>query len=139
MVHDILLWYLWVQAFALGGWLIAARWLDGLPDHGYGISKVIGLVMGGFAYWASVTFGFSSNHSGAALLGLSVVWLAGLWLRGASAQCLPPLAYIFCTELLFGLAFVGWSIVRAYSPQIISAGGETVSYTHLTLPTTPYV
>jgi len=25
MLGDILRWYLWVQAFALGGWLIASR------------------------------------------------------------------------------------------------------------------
>jgi YYY domain-containing protein len=124
MLGDILLWYLWVQAFALGGWLIASRWLAGLPDRGYGISKVVGLVVGGFAYWAGVTSGFSSNHGGAALLGLVAVWLAGFWLRGAPAQHLPLLPYIACAELLFGLAFVGWSAVRAYSPEITSAGGE---------------
>jgi len=127
MFGDVLLWYLWVQAFALGGWLIAARWLAGLPDRGYGISKVVGLVIGGFAYWAGVTLGLSGNHAGAALLGLAAVWLAGLWLHKATpaaAQALPPLPYLVLIELLFALSFLGWSIVRAHSPEIVSAGGE---------------
>ncbi len=116
MLRDILLWYLWVQAFAFGGWLIASRWLAGLPDRGYGISKVVGLIVGGFAYWAGVTLGFSSNHSGAALLGLAIVWLAGLWLQYDPARV--PLTYLVSSEFVFALAFVGWSLVRAYSPKI---------------------
>jgi YYY domain-containing protein len=124
MLGDILRWYLWVQAFAFGGWLIASRWLAGLPDRGYGISKVVGLVVGGFAYWAGVTLGLSGNHSGAALLALAAVWLIGLWLRRAATDPLPPLPYLAVVELLFGLAFAGWSLVRAYSPEITSAGGE---------------
>ncbi len=124
MLGDILLWYLWVQAFALGGWLIASRWLAGLPDRGYGISKVVGLIVGGFAYWAGVTLGLSGNHSGAALLALAAVWLIGLWLRRAATDLLPPLPYLAAVELLFALAFAGWSLVRAYSPEITSAGGE---------------
>jgi len=124
MLGDILRWYLWVQAFALGGWLIASRWLAGLPDRGYGISKVVGLVVGGFAYWAGVTLGLSGNHSGAALLALAAVWLIGLWLRRAATDPFPPLPYLAVVELLFALAFAGWSLVRAYSPEITSAGGE---------------
>ncbi len=124
MLGDILRWYLWVQAFALGGWLIASRWLAGLPDRGYGISKVVGLVVGGFAYWAGITLGLSGNHSGAALLALAAVWLIGLWLRRAATDPFPPLPYLAVVELLFGLAFAGWSLVRAYSPEITSAGGE---------------
>ena len=129
---DVLLWYLWTQAFAFGGWLIAARWLGALPDQGYGIGKMLGLTLGGFAYWAGVTLGFSANHAGAALLALVVVWSVGLWLRYTTgdAECAPHGAHrpwrasFVVAEALFVLAFVGWAIVRAHSPEIMSAGGE---------------
>lgn len=130
-MRDALLWYLWLQALAFGGWLIASRWLTRLPDRGYGVSKALGLALGGFGYWAAVTLGFSTNHVGAALLALAGVWGVGLWLRyGArdtsrAAQAPARLAtFVIAAEALFALAFAGWSIVRAYSPDIMSAGGE---------------
>ena len=129
---DLLLWYLWMQAFAFGGWLIASRWLRALPDQGYGVGKILGLTLGGFAYWAGVTLGFSANHAGAALLALAVVWSVGLWLRHTTHDAHHALRIthrasrmpFVVTEVLFALAFVGWAIVRAYSPDIMSAGGE---------------
>ncbi|BCX03006.1 MAG: hypothetical protein KatS3mg053_0944 [Candidatus Roseilinea sp.] len=159
-MRDALLWYLWVQAFAFGGWLIASRWLGRLPDQGYGVGKTLGLALGGFAYWAAITLGFSLNHAGAALLALAVVWGIGLWLcyeahnakrhtqdagrktddagrktqdaEQTSASCVLRLSsfvfripsFVIVTEALFALAFAGWVIVRAYSPDIMSAGGE---------------
>ncbi|MFC1465368.1 MAG: DUF2298 domain-containing protein [Candidatus Brachytrichaceae bacterium NZ_4S206] len=151
-MRDALLWYLWMQAFAFGGWLIASRWLWRLPDQGYGVGKTLGLVLGGFCYWAAVTLGFSTNHAGTALMALAAVWGIGLWLRydaenakrktqdaghktddtkrkmqdvGRTASSVFRLpSFVVVTEVLFTLAFVGWTIVRAYSPDIMSAGGE---------------
>ncbi len=130
-MRDALLWYLWLQAFAFGGWLIASHWLARLPDRGYGVSKALGLALGGFGYWAAVTLGFSTNHVGAALLALAGVWGVGLWLRyGArdtsrATQAPARLAnFVIASEALFALAFAGWSLARAYSPDIMSAGGE---------------
>jgi len=129
---DLVLWYAWAQAFALGGWLIAARWLRNLPDRGYGIGKVLGLLLGSFAYWALVTLGFARNNTGAALLGLAVVCALALVLilldarsKTQDAPVLRPAsAVIIVTELLFALGFITWAVVRSYSPDIQSAGGE---------------
>ena len=41
-------------------------------------------------------------------------------------------------SLCFGGAFVGWNIPSLMAPAAI-IGFISVSYTHLTLPTTPYV
>jgi len=129
---DLLLWYLWMQAFAFGGWLVASRWLCALPDQGYGVGKMLGLTLGSFAYWAAVTLGFSANHAGAALLALAMVWSIGFWLRHTthhvhraphSTHRLWRMPFVVA-EVLFVLAFVGWAIVRAHSPEIMSAGGE---------------
>lgn len=126
---DVLLWYLWAQAFALGGSLIASRWLRALPDRGYGLGKPLGLLLGGFAYWVLVTIGFSMNNAGAALLALACVWVAGLALRMTDdrqrdASNLKRQSSIIVTEVLFALGFIAWAVVRAYSPDIQYAGGE---------------
>jgi YYY domain-containing protein len=125
---DVLLWYVWAQAFALGGSLVASRWLHALPDRGYGLGKPLGLLLGGFAYWMIVTLGFSMNNAGAALMALASVWVIGIALRmlqDAPAQ--PAIGNpqsVIVTEVLFALGFIAWVIVRAYSPEIREAGGE---------------
>jgi YYY domain-containing protein len=129
---DLVVWYAWAQAFALGGWLIAARWLRNLPDRGYGIGKALGLLLGSFAYWALVTLGFAHNNTGAALLGLAAVLALAIVLvvfdgrrKTQDAPVLRPASsVIIVTELLFALGFIAWAVVRSYSPDIQSAGGE---------------
>jgi YYY domain-containing protein len=145
---DVLLWYVWMQAFAFGGWLIASRWLRGLPDRGYGVSKALGLLLGAFAYWILVIFGFSLNNVGAVLLALAVVWGVGLlllaaddrrqtmdaesakhgrWMmvvhRPTSPERVEGSIVVIC-ELIFALAFLIGAIYRSYNADIISAGGE---------------
>ena len=44
----------------------------------------------------------------------------------------------FRAQSLFSQSFIGESSLRFFSPPSLD-GFETVSYTHLTLPTTPYV
>ncbi len=126
---DAILWYLWAQTFALGGSLIASRWLRALPDRGYGLGKPLGLLLGGFAYWMLVLLGLSMNNAGAALMALALVWGVGLTLRAmrnaptqsANTNRKPA---IITAEALFALGFIAWVIVRAFSPDIREAGGE---------------
>lgn len=132
---DALIWYAWMQAFALGGWLVAARWLRLLPDRGYAVGKALGLMLGAFAYWAAVTLGLSLNNAGAALLGLAAVWVLAIAWRAFDGRAsdgpirpwradLPPPVVVVATEIIFALSFFGWSLVRAYSPDIMYVGGE---------------
>jgi YYY domain-containing protein len=128
---DVLLWYLWAQAFALGGSLIASRLLQNLPDRGYAVGKALGILFGGFAYWMFVTLGFSQNNTGAALLALVAVWVAGIGLQVTSdvsrlpfEELKPQTSNVIFTEFLFLVGFLSWAVVRAYSPNIEYAGGE---------------
>lgn len=131
-MSDIILWYIWMQVFALGGWFVASRCLGGLPDHGYGISKPLGFLLAGFAYWMVVTLGLAPNAPGAILLALVLVILAGLTLgrllpRQEPARpfvWLPRPSVIIATELIFGIAFVLCAVYRSYTPDIVEAGGE---------------
>jgi YYY domain-containing protein len=129
---DLLIWYIWVQVFSLCGWWVASHWLRQLPDRGYGISKALGVLLGGFAYWMVVSLGLSKNEPGAILLALALVALMGLLLRQVrrvsttGAAPLPPLrpSAIIAAEVLFALAFVACAVYRAYNPEIVEAGGE---------------
>jgi YYY domain-containing protein len=148
---ELLLWYFWMQAYAIGGSLVARAWLRNLPDRGYGIGKAAGLLLGGFFYWITVTLGWSSNTTGAALLGLAAVWVLGFAVNGGRltedreqkteegspssvrrpqssvGRLLPSVLRspaIVITEILFAVAYVGWAYVRAYTPEILESGGE---------------
>lgn len=130
----IIIWYAWMQVFALGGWLVTSSWLRRLPDRGYGISKITGVIIGGFTYWWSVTLGFAHNDSGAVILAITSVIALGLVLLyvrshtnteyAASLVALPSGRVIVCTELVFALSFFAAAIYRAYNPEIMEAGGE---------------
>ena len=141
---DALLWYAWIQVFALAGWLIASRWLRGLADRGYGLSKALGLLLGGFVYWISVTLGLAENNTGAVLLALAVLFVVGFVLRRLRDDGRPttddgsltvvgrrssvvsalPFSVILTTELLFAIAFAVCALYRAYNPAIVESGGE---------------
>ena len=131
---DAIVWYLWMQVFGIAGWLLSRRLLGGLPDRGYGASKTLGLILGGFAYWILVTLGLAANNTGAVLLALIAVAVAALGLairRGGSLAQTPirislrsiP-SYIWWTEGAFLAAFALCALFRAYVPDINEAGGE---------------
>ncbi len=136
---ELFLWYTWMQAYGIGGSLIARAWLRHLPDRGYGVGKAAGLIFGAFVYWITVTLGWASNSVGAALLGLAAVWALAIAVNGgqrtkgslpssfaalvnAGIRRLPTV--IIVTEVLLLAAFVGWATVRAYTPEITDSGGE---------------
>ena len=75
---DVILWYIWIQAFALGGSLLARHWLSNLPDRGYGVGKALGILLAAYAYWLFVNLGWAQNNIGAVLMALATVWVAGI-------------------------------------------------------------
>ena len=136
---ELFLWYVWMQAYGIGGSLIARAWLRHLPDRGYGVGKAAGLIFGAFVYWITITLGWASNSTGTALLGLALVWAVAIAVNGrqwaeanrpssimgrltAGIRRLP--AVVVATEALLLVTFVGWAYVRAYTPEIADSGGE---------------
>ncbi len=125
----VLVWYLWLQAFALGGSLITRRWLRRLPDGGYGAGKAAGLLFGAFFFWIGVTLGLLNNTTGAVLFALVLVWALGLSLSSLGPARIAdvftrPTRAVVITEVLFAAVYLLWVGVRAYAPEITEAGGE---------------
>jgi YYY domain-containing protein len=124
-MQELLLWYVWVQAFALGGAWLARAWLRRLPDRGYGIGKAAGVLFGAFFYWAIVALGWAPNGAGAAAFGLAALWAAAFAANRAVRDTrATPRAAIVLAEAVFLVFFLGWSYVRSYTPEIIESGGE---------------
>jgi YYY domain-containing protein len=142
---DILTWWFLIELIGIAVLPVAFRFFRNLPDRGYAFAKPLGLLLIAYPFWLLTTLGFLTNTRGAvALVAVSVAalswWLAGrpqttddrpqtnvaggnrkskienqksvlIWLQQNKSLLLS-------TELVFTLAFLAWTFVRAYMPEI---------------------
>ena len=117
-----------VQVFGLAALPLCLRLFRHLPDSGYGLSKPLGLLLAGWAFWIMTTFGWLHNIIGGIIVTLALLAATGLFIFSSThsslTNLLPHWRTIFVTELLFALAFAAWCLVRAHMPRIETAGGE---------------
>ena len=75
-----MLWFFsWYLTVTLLGWLtfpLVFRLFPALADRGYSLSRAVGLLVWGYAFWLLTSLGVSQNDVGGLLLGLII--LAGL-------------------------------------------------------------
>jgi len=135
----VLVWWLVAQLVGLLALPLAYRVFKGLPDRGFAFARPLGLLLAGFIFWLAGSLGLLRNDLGGVLAALAV--LAGLSLYfGRSALGLgrkpqddvPTLwqfirqnkGVVIATEALFLIVLAGWSLYRAYAPEITTTGGE---------------
>jgi uncharacterized membrane protein len=126
----ILIWWLVTTIFGLIGWPLAFSLLSRLPDRGFAFIRPMGLLTTGYILWLGGSFRLLQNNVGGILVAMGLVLALGLiWQRQqVRAGSLAPWAwlrqewrYALSIELLFSLAFVGWTIFKAYNPNIETA------------------
>jgi len=125
-MYSFLAWYLTVS---LLGWLsfpLAYRLLPGLKDRGYSLARTLGLLIWGYCFWMLASLGIVQNDTGGLVLAaIIVVGLAAFALQGEKgileirSWLKAQLRLVLVIEVLFGLAFVAWTVVRAANPEII--------------------
>jgi YYY domain-containing protein len=118
---------LWYIVISLVGWLtvpLAYRLLPALADRGYLFGRTLGWLLWGFLFWLLASLGVVHNDAGGLLLALLGLIALSLWaLRGGYLQELTGwlrqhLGMVLQGEVLFLLAFAGWTLVRAANPDI---------------------
>src|SRR5438270_136833 len=126
---EAFVWWLTLELLGVISLPVAAVALRALPDRGYAVAKVLGLLLTG---WLAYTLAMMQLASfGRGLLFLSAAALAAfsfwlLWRRGKALLAEMQLLfrnswfvrYVAAAEILFALAFISWAIVRSYSPDI---------------------
>ncbi len=121
---SIVLWYL---TLTLTGWLafpLAYRLLPALKDRGYALSRALGLLLWGYAFWLMASLGLGHNTAGGALTALAL--LASLSLT-AGWKHRRRIAYwlyenrgvVLVTEAAFLLAFAAAVYVRGIIPEAV--------------------
>lgn len=122
MVLRLIVWYF---TLLILGWItfpISFRIFAKLPDRGYALSRVLGLLLWGFGFWLLASLGVLQNSSGGILLVLTAVIGISVWCGWRHKQIL--LAWIsehwrliLMTEVLFWISFTFLALVRASNPD----------------------
>lgn len=117
-------WYLLVSLVGLVTFPLAFRLLPGLPGRGYAFSRILGLLLWGYAHWLLSSLGFLPNDLGGILFVLLLLIGAGAWTwKRLEAGALRAWwderrRMVWTVEVLFLAAFGLWTLVRAANPAI---------------------
>jgi len=120
-----IIWYILITIIGFVSFPIAYRLLPALPDRGYAISRILGLLIWGYVFWVLASLGVLRNDIGSLILGLIVLIGLSYWgLRGNKIRELRSWfnqnrSLVISVEVIFVLAFAGWTIVRAANPEIL--------------------
>jgi len=122
---SFVLWYLVISTIGLLTFPIAFRLLPKLPDRGYSLSRILGLLIWGYVFWMLASLGILQNTSGGLLLALAIVLGVSVWsAREITRKELLQWwknnrIFVICVEGFFLVAFGLWAYVRAANPEIV--------------------
>lgn len=123
-MSSFLSWYLLIT---LLGWItfpLAYRLFPALADRGYTLSRAFGLMLWGFIFWLSATFGIAQNDLGGLLLSLAVLAGLSVWaIANRQSEIVNWMGgnrrLILTAELLFLIAFGFLAFFRSANPEIL--------------------
>lgn len=120
---DIVIWWLALELIGISALPIALYVGRNLKDGGYSISKPLGLLLLTYFTWI---ISYLSGYSLTPILlssGITIALSLVFYFKNKPLK-LPDKKYVLKFEMLFFLAFVIFSVIRAYSPDIYWTGGE---------------
>ncbi len=119
---DIVIWWLVLEIIGLAALPIASQVSRNLKDKGYSAAKPLGLLLLTFISWIISFFAGYSYYS--VLLSLGIIGACSLAICFIKGQPGIDKKHVLYFEPLFFLCFVGFTVIRAYSPDIYWTGGE---------------
>ncbi|VVB96029.1 Uncharacterised protein [uncultured archaeon] len=115
-------WYLFVLFLGIISLPITGSVCRNLPDRGYSVSKILGILMFSYISWIlSYAIGYSRFEIFLALL-LLCIFSGYVYLK--SGTCTDRGLFLR-NEIIFGLVFLLFLVIRSYNPEI--HGGEKVN------------
>ena len=121
MIWQLVKWYF---LLLLLGWLtfpLAYRLFRRLPDRAYALSRVLGLLLWGFAFWFLTSLNILQNNPGSILFGLALLIGMSIWAGWGHWQEIwawvkDHWRLIVASEVVFLVAFSFMVLVRACDP-----------------------
>lgn len=122
MIFRLLFWYLGIMFL---GWMtfpISYRLFSKLPDRGFTLSRILGLLLWGFGFWILGSLGILQNKPGSILFVLLIMLLISLFSgwkikREIIEWIKDHHRLIMMTEMVFTISFVFLTLVRASDPS----------------------
>ena len=123
----VVIWWLIVSILGWLVWPLAFRLLRNLPDRGYAFGKALGLLLVGYVFWLLSSGGLLGNTwGGIVFAALVVAGLAASYYRWRGADDEVGMRdwlqanwrLVLAGEVVFAVAFGGWALYRAYTPEI---------------------
>ena len=122
---QLILWYLTITILGLVTFPLLYRLLPALPDRGYPLARIAGLLLWGYIFWILGVLGITRNNPGGLtftfglVLGISI-WAIAKTGRGEILSWVKKnLRVVVTSEILFLIAFLGWAFVRSNNPDIV--------------------
>ena len=78
MIGQFLAVYLVIQVMTVAALPLALRFFAALPDRGYGLARLLGILLTGYIFWIGYSFGLFRNEIGGAWLAVGVVAVIGV-------------------------------------------------------------
>jgi len=112
---------LWYVLITIIGWVsfpLIYQLMPALADRGYSLSRILGLLVWGYAFWIMASLGIIKNDIGGLLVGLAIlIGLSGWALKSSTIHDIrhwlrKNLSIVLSVELVFLIAFATWTFVR---------------------------
>ena len=118
-------WWLLVTLAGAAAFPLALRFLGGLPDKGYTVSRALGMLLVAFVYWLLASYGFIDNSTGGMIFAWLIVLIIGLVAYFGIGDRFNWREYlrengtvIIVAEVLFIALFTMMFIYRAYQNDV---------------------
>ena len=122
MLH-LLLWLVLLQVIGAAGFAWAFPFFRDLPDRGYGVSKVLGILVLAYAYWALITARVLDNGLLSLLAVFALLLGASVVLARQNREEIVDFVrsrwrLLAASEAVFLAAFVLFAVFRVFAPDI---------------------
>ncbi|SNQ59618.1 conserved membrane hypothetical protein [Candidatus Methanoperedens nitroreducens] len=117
----IIEWLLIVEAIGFISFPLVARFIN-LPDRGYSISKLIGLLLVTYLVWLEVSLRISDF--GLIAIVFALVLLVIISFRSFDPRLLPRKGILLKSELVFMISFLVFTLIIMNKPDIYGPNSE---------------
>jgi len=118
------IWYIIISLVGLITFPLTYQLFKILPDRGYSISKVAGLLLWGYLFWILASLGLLNNNQGSLLLVIVVVLGLSIWTylkidqKEIQQWWQANRRSVAVIEILFLISFLFMTLIRAANPEI---------------------
>lgn len=123
---EILIWWILIEILGFLTIPLVFKICKNLPDHGYSISKILGILLVSYITWIIVNTGILEYGNFAILLSILIIVVISIYFLKKDVKNIKNIfrekkKFILIIESLFLLAYLFFIVVRYYDSSIIDA------------------